>query len=139
MALQKDYTIPNTTYTVSGAYHIITEIEVKKRNEDDPGPVHTSQEDNIIAKETSDALYWKKGYTSKLKIDVYVNKEARLSGKSPIGTLGIQSSELDSQLATAGMDHKIVFYLDADGESNIFEQAYSYLKSTQYYSDATDV
>jgi hypothetical protein len=139
MALQRDYTIPNTNYTVANAYHIITEVEVNKKNTDDAGPSQIEDHINVAAKENSDPVYWKKGYTSKLKVEVYANKQARLDGKKSIGILGVQSSDIDSQLGTKGMDHKIVFYLDTNTDSSVFEQAYTYLKSTAYYSNAQDV
>lgn len=44
MALQKDYIIPNTSLIVSGAYHIITDVSVNKRNNDVPLAVNAKDE-----------------------------------------------------------------------------------------------
>jgi hypothetical protein len=39
MALQRDYILPNTSLIVSGAYHIVTDVSVNKRNNNVPEPV----------------------------------------------------------------------------------------------------
>ena len=49
MALQRDYILPNTSLIVSGAYHIITDISVDKRNNNVPEPVKPT--DDIVQPE----------------------------------------------------------------------------------------
>lgn len=49
MALQRDYILPNTSLIVSGAYHIITDISVDKRNNNVAEPVKDT--DNIVQPE----------------------------------------------------------------------------------------
>ena len=143
MALQRNYNIPNTSLIISGAYHIVGDIDVKKRNMDDMGPVSGtvagSNQINFELDRTSDSVYWKSGYTCRIKVDVYVSKEARDTAKKPIATLGVRDIKLEENLATQGMDERIVFYSDTDNTDNILTQAYNHLKSTDYYKDAIDI
>lgn len=139
MALQKDYTIPNTSLIVSGAYHIISDIDVQKRNIDDMGPVTGSNQSNFEFDRAADPVYWKSGYNCRIVIDVYASKEARDTLKNPIATLGRRDIKLEANLATNGMDERIVFYSDTDNTENILTQAYNHLKSTDYYRDAIDI
>jgi hypothetical protein len=139
MALQRNYNIPNTSLIVSGAYHIISDIAVQKRNTDDMGPVSGSSEFNPGLDRAADPVYWKSGYTCRIKVDVYVSKEARDTAKKPIATLGGSDIKLEAHLATEGMDEKIVFYSDTDNSDNLLTQAYLHLKSTDYYRDAISV
>ena len=143
MALQRNYNIPNTSLIISGAYHIISDIDVKKRNIDDMGPVSGtvagSNQIDFELDRTSDLVYWKSGYTCRVKVDVYASKEARDTAKKPIATWGARDIKLEESLATQGMDEKIVFYSDTDNTDNILTQAYNHLKSTDYYKDAIDI
>jgi hypothetical protein len=139
MALQRNYTIPNTSLIINDAYHIISDIDVQKRNVDDMGPVKGNGEFNIELDRASDYVYWKRGYTCRVKVDVYVSKEARDTAKKPIATLGVRDIKLQENLATQGMDERIVFYSDTDNSDNILTQAYNHLKSTDYYKDAIDI
>jgi hypothetical protein len=139
MALQRNYNIPNTSLIISGAYHIINDIDVQKRNVDDMGPVTSDGMPNTNLDRTSDPVYWKSGYTCRVKVDVYLSKEARDTAKKPIATLGARDIKLEATLATQGMDERIVFYSDTNNAENILTQAYNHLKSTDYYKDAIDV
>lgn len=139
MALQRNYNIPNTSLIISGAYHIISDIDVQKRNVDDMGPVTSEGTPNTNLDRTSDSVYWKSGYTCRVKVDVYASKEARDTSKKPIATLGVRDIKLEENLATKGMDERIVFYSDTDNTDNILTQAYNHLKSTDYYKDAIDI
>ena len=143
MALQRNYNIPNTSLIISGAYHIISDIDVQKRNVDDMGPVSGtvagSNQINFELDRTSEPVYWKSGYTCRVKVDVYASKEARDTAKKPIATLGVRDIKLEENLATQGMDERIVFYSDTDNTDNILTQAYNHLKSTDYYKNAIDI
>jgi hypothetical protein len=139
MALQRDYNIPNTSLIISGAYHMVTDIDIQKRNMDDLGPVSASKEIDIEVYRQADPVYWKTGYTCKVMIDVYASKEARDTSKKPIATLGNYAIKLEENLATNGMDEKIMFYSDTNDTENILTQAYNHLKSTDYYRNAIDV
>lgn len=139
MALQKNYNIPNTSLIINGAYHIVGDIDVQKRNIDDIGPVVSHNEINTNLDRTSDPVYWKSGYTCRVMVDVYASKEARDTSKNPIATLGRHDIKLEGNLATNGMDEKIVFYSDTDNTENILTQAYLHLKSTDYYSSSIDI
>lgn len=46
MALQRDYILPNTSLIVSGAYHIVTDVSIDKRNNNVPEPVKPA-DDNV--------------------------------------------------------------------------------------------
>jgi hypothetical protein len=139
MALQRNYNIPNTSLIISGAYHIVGDIDIQKRNIDDIGPITSYGEIDTNLDRTSDPVYWKSGYTCKVMIDVYASKQARDNGKNPIATLGRYDIKLEENLATKGMDEKIMFYSDTNDTQNILTQAYNHLKSTDYYKDAIDV
>jgi hypothetical protein len=143
MALQRNYNVPNTSLIISGAYHMVTDIDIQKRNMDDLGPVSgTVSGSNQIDFEldrTSDPVYWKTGYTCKVMVDVYASKEARDTSKKPIATLGRYAIKLEENLATNGMDEKIMFYSDTNDTENILTQAYNHLKSTDYYKNAIDI
>jgi hypothetical protein len=139
MALQRNYNIPNTSLIISGAYHIISDIQVQKRNVDDNGPVASDGEPNTNLDRESEYVYWKSGYTCRVKVDVYVSKQARDTAKKPIATLGVSDVKLEENLATNGMDEKIIFYSDTSNSDSILRQAYNHLKSTDYYKDAIDI
>ena len=49
MGLQRDYILPNTSLIVSGAYHIITDVSVDKRNNNVPTAVNPN--DTIVQPE----------------------------------------------------------------------------------------
>ena len=139
MALQRNYNIPNTSLIISGAYHIVGDIDVKKRNMDDMGPISGSSQFNPGLDRASEPVYWKSGYTCRVMVDVYASKGARDTAKKPIATLGRYDVKLEANLATNGMDEKIVFYSDTDNTENILTQAYIHLKNTDYYRDAISV
>lgn len=172
MALQRDYNIPYTSFIVSGAYHLVTDVEIKKRNNDDVGPVPTTEpinyappiytdtpnerplteEDKLSRHPTNviptgsfeidreaDGVYWESGYTAQIQVEIYANKEARDNGKNPVGKIGLTTSEISPQVATKGMDGKIMFRANVNNEDNILSQAYTYLKSTDYYSGSIDI
>lgn len=172
MALKRDYNIPNTSFVIEDAYHIVTNVEVKKRNIEDPGPVPTTEPVNIAppiynevpherpmtdedkAKQhpinyiptgsfevdrEADGVYWETGYTAQIHVEIYADKNARDTGKNPIGKLGISTSTISPQVATKGMDGKIMFKVNHTSEDNILSQAYTYLKSTDYYSSSLDI
>ena len=139
MALQRNYNIPNTSLIISGAYHIVSDIDVQKRNIDDMGPVTGSNQTNFELDRASEPVYWKSGYTCRVIVNVYASKEARDNSKKPIATLGRYAIKLEENLATKGMDEKIMFYSDTNDTENILTQAYNHLKSTDYYKDAIDV
>jgi hypothetical protein len=103
------------------------------------GPVTGSNGTNFELDRTSEPVYWKSGYTCRVMVDVYASKEARDTAKKPIATLGRYDVKLEANLATNGMDEKIVFYSDTDNTENILTQAYIHLKNTDYYRDAISV
>ena len=120
MALLRDYEVPNTGLTVTGAYHVISSIKLDKRTADVPDPVESGTRDS------SNAVHWQAGYIAVVTVDVYASAEARNGGKVAVGKVGSPSS----------FEYKFVF--DTTASDGIMEQAYAYLKTTSYYSTASD-
>lgn len=118
MALLRDYEVPNTGLIVTGAYHIISSIKLDKRTTDVPDPVEFSTRDS------DNAVHWEAGYVAVVTVDVYTSLEARNGGKIAIGKVGSDS------------DYKFLF--DTTVSDGIMEQAYAYLKTTEYFSTASD-
>ena len=121
MALLRDYEVPNTGLTVTGAYHVISSIKLDKRTTDVPDPVESSG-----TRDSSNAVHWQAGYIAVVTVDVYASAEARNGGKVAVGKVGSPSS----------FEYKFVF--DTTASDGIMEQAYAYLKTTSYYSTASD-
>jgi hypothetical protein len=70
MALLKDYEIPNTGFTVEGAYHVIMHIHVEKVLGEDPK------------------------YVGKINLNVYSSKEHKESGKGALGSAPLLGEDL---------------------------------------------
>ena len=62
MALLRDYEVPNTGLTVTGAYHVISSIKLDKRTTDVPDPTESGTRDS------SNAVHWEAGYLSLIHI-----------------------------------------------------------------------
>lgn len=118
MALLRDYEVPNTGLTVTGAYHVISSIKLNKRTTDVPDPTESGVRDS------SNSIHWEAGYVAVVTVDVYATAEARNNGKISVGKVG-NSSEY-------------TFMFDTTASDGIIEQAYAYLKTTTYYSTASD-
>ena len=119
MALTRDYDVPGTGLTVTGAYFVISRIELVKRTADIPDPTGSAVRDD------SNRVDWAAGYIGQLTIDVYASSAARLAGNIPIGSDGSRPEQYQ-------------FMLDIFSSTGIMEQAYTYLKTLPYYAAATD-
>ena len=119
MALTRDYDVPGTGLTVSGAYFVISRIELIKRIVDIPDPT-----ENAIRND-SNRVDWSSGYIAQITINVYANSAARTAGRNPVGSDGTYPEQYR-------------FMLDISSSTGIMEQAYTYLKTLPYYAAATD-
>jgi hypothetical protein len=125
MALIRDYEIKETGLTVDNAYHVVKNVQVEKRYSDLPLPVDYTREDGITDAPEREDVYFKEGYVATIEIDIYFNQDCRNSGKKPLGSLGNLR------------EYKFMF--DPESSETILSQAYSYLKTTEYYQDAIEI
>lgn len=144
MALIRDWEIPETGVVVEDAYHVIINVTTEKRLADIAPPPDHSRPEQLTARDDEDEaqwVYWKSGYIGRISLEVYSSKDARDSGKKPIGVIGANPIEagVDSQWATKGKDWRIEFFINPDSSDSILTQAYNHLLTTEFYSSATEV
>jgi hypothetical protein len=144
MALVRDFEIPNTGVTVNNAYHVIVNIVTEKRLTDILPPPDPRHPTGLTAGgNQGDPVYWKAGYIGKITLEIYASKEARDAGKTPIGAIGMNPSDVMhpdiKTVCTPGKDYKVLFFIDPESSDTILTQAYNHLKTTEYYKDAEEV
>jgi len=143
MALVRDFEIPNTGVTVNDAYHLIVNVATEKRLHDFPVPPDSSNETGLTAGDRGDPVYWKAGYIGRITLEVYASKEARDTGKAPIGGIGMNPTDVMhpdlKTVCTPGKDFQVLFFIDPDSSDSILTQAYNHLKTTEYYSNSQEV
>ena len=143
MALVRDFEIPGTGVTVDNAYHVIVNVTTEKRLQDIPPPPDSSTKSGFTEGERGDPVYWKAGYVGRITVEVYSSKQARDEGKTPIGAIGVNPTDVMhpdlKTVCTPGKDFKVLFFIDTDSSDSIFTQAYKHLLSTDYYKDAVEV
>ena len=123
MALSKDYEIPGTGVTVPDAYFVIREVRVEKRLHDFAFPGYPDLTDEQRIANGEPAVNFKAGRIAWITLSVYSSAEARANGMKPVGKLGLDNSK-----------EFRCFIEDGD----ISSQIYTYLKTTDYFSDAVD-
>lgn len=135
MALLRDFELPGTGYIVNDAYHIIVNVKTEKRLHDFPDPIDRPSE------ERGPEVYWKSGYIGRIAIQVFSSKESRDSGMKPIGGIGVSPTDIgiDSNVATSGIAHEIMFFIDVESSESVIVQAYNHLKTTNYYKNCQDI
>jgi hypothetical protein len=142
MALIKDYEIPGTGVVVENAYHVVTDVAIKKRMADVAPPVDNSRPDGLTARDTTPGseVYWQAGYTAQISVTIWKDRAAREADARPIGFIGNNSSDnkYEASIGTQGMDHKCIFMLEVPSELNNFQQAYRHLLTTDYYSGSLE-
>lgn len=129
MALIKSYNLKNGL-EAPDAYHIIHKIDTFKRAVDDEDPAGARPEN-------APDFLWKAGYYAKIAVSVYVSKEARESGKTPIAAY--VSYPTDLPMNFAGEFHTepmLTFSIDINSEKSVVEQAYDHLMSLDLYTDS---
>jgi hypothetical protein len=143
MALVRNFEIPNTGVTVNGAYHLIVNVTTEKRLQDISLPPDSSTKSGLTEGNLGDPVYWKAGYVGRIALEVYASKEARDTGKAPIGAIGANPTDVMhpdlKTVCTPGKDFKVLFFIDPESSDSILTQAYKHLKTTEYYKNAEEV
>ena len=144
MALVRDFEIPNTGVVVSNAYHLIVNVTTEKRLQDISAPPDSNHPTGLTdGGDQGDPVYWKAGYVGRITLEVYASKEARDEGKTPIGAIGVNPTDVMhpdlKTVCTPGKDFKVLFFIDSESSDSILTQAYNHLKTTEYYKDAEEV
>jgi hypothetical protein len=144
MALIQSYEVPGTGLTAANAYFVVTDVKVQKRMEDIPTPVDTSDPTGFtnggVHDENIDPVHYRAGYVAECCVTIWATKEARESSNKPIGMAGAHTTEVEAELhiGTAGLDHRCVFFIDMDSGDSHIVQAYSHLKSLDYFENAIE-
>lgn len=139
MAFIRDYELEGSGAVIPNAYHVVTGVNVKKRNEDIPTPVDMSRPDGRTPRDPDDPeVHWKKGYIAYATVTIWGSKQARIDGLNPIGYMGVEPTETEyaGNIGTKGMDGKCVFFLDMASSDSYITQAYQHLRALPYYADA---
>jgi len=72
-------------------------------------------------------------------VKVYYNKTARDAGKSAILNIGVYPTDIPADLqAETKTESNLICTLDINSSASIIEQAYSYLKTLDYYADTVE-
>ena len=127
MALSKDFEIPGTGVTVPNAYFIVDEIRVEKRMADFPYPGMDLTDEQRVEK-GEPLVNFKAGRVAWISIAVYASEEARNNGSKTVGRLGMNDRTNDSKRFRCFIE---------DGD--VTAQVYTYLATTDYFSDAVQV
>jgi len=143
MALIQPYEIPGTGLSAPNAYFVVTDVKVHKRMHDLKTPVDTSDPTGYTNGglwEEGTEVHWKKGYVGNIYLTIWASKEARENDQNPIGMAGVGAAEVEADLhiGTEGLDHRCVMFIDVNVPDNYVTQAYAYLKTLDYFADATE-
>jgi len=143
MALIQPYEIPGTGLSAPNAYFVVTDVKVHKRMHDLKTPVDTSDPTGYTnggVWEEGAEVHWKKGYVGNIYLTIWASKEARENDQNPIGMAGVGAAEVEADLhiGTEGLDHRCVMFIDVNSPDNYVTQAYAYLKTLDYFADATE-
>lgn len=143
MALVRNFEIPGTGVTVNDAYHVIVNVTTEKRLVDISAPPDANNPTGLTAGgNQGDPVYWKAGYVGRITLEVYASKQARDEGKTPVGGIGMNPTDVMhpelKTVCTPGKDFKVLFFIDIESSDSIFTQAYNHLKNTEYYMNAEE-
>jgi hypothetical protein len=131
MALIKRYELANGI-DADSAYHVISQVITHKIPTDipDPGGVRPAN---------CPDWQWKKGYYGRVCVQVFYNKAARDAGKLPIAHIGVYPTDVPADMRVETKS-ETNFWMTIDMESTktVVEQAYDFLKTMSYYSDAVE-
>ena len=141
MALIRDFEIPGTGLNVPNAYHVIVKVNTEKRLNDIPPPPDPSRPNGLTSVDRGPEVYWKAGYVGKIAIEIFSSKQARDEGKSPIGAIAINPTDvqINGVLSTDIKQFDLNFFIDPTSQLSIIDQAYQHLKGLDYYKDSTEV
>lgn len=142
MALCQSYEIPGTGLTAANAYFVVTDVKVQKRMQDIPTPVDSADPTGFTngGVHQTDPVYWRAGYVAECYLTIWADKSARENGSKPIGYAGLNATEVEADLniGTDGLDHRCVFFIDMDSSNSHIVQAYSHLKTLDYFENAIE-
>jgi hypothetical protein len=140
MALIRDYELPGTGVTITNAYHVVTSVDVFKRIVDVQPPVDSASPTGFTQGVNEPEVHWKAGYVGKITVTVWKDAGARANNAAPIGYLGVYPTDnkYQASIGTDGLDHICKFMLDINSPDNDITQAYTHLKTTDYYADAIE-
>lgn len=138
MALIRDFTIPGTSITVPGAYHVVVQVVAEKRLADVPLPPGTDPGAASLERIEGTEPFWKAGTHARVVVHVFESEAARLSGANPIGVLGQYPTDAGEHGAvfTSQLANEMRFMMDV--ERPVLAQAYETLKASAYYAEALD-
>lgn len=124
MALIRDFEILGTGLVVPNAYHVITQLDVEKRmtDRDFAQPTGRVYGGGLVDPDTA----WTAGYYGRLVISVWKDAEAREANKSMLGNINAEYRV------------PAVFKLDPASTDSYLTQAYAFLKTVEYYANATE-
>lgn len=131
MALIKRYELANGIIA-DEAYHVVSDVITHKIPTDipDPGGARPDNAPDWI---------WKKGYYGRVCVQVFYNKAARDAGKLPIAHMGVYPTDMAADLRVEfKSETNLMMNIDIASSKSVIDQAYNFLKSTQYYSDAIE-
>lgn len=131
MALIKQYELANGI-VAEEAYHVVSDVITHKIPTDipDPGGARPDNAPDHV---------WKKGYYGRICVQVFYNKAARDAGKLPIAHMGVYPTDLAADLRVEfRSETNLTMSIDITSSASVIDQAYQFLKSTQYYSDAIE-
>jgi hypothetical protein len=138
MALVRDFEIPGTGLVATNAYHVIVKVNTEKRLNDIPPPPDPSRPDGLTVN-SGPEVYWRAGYIGKIAIEIFTSQEARNEGKSPIGAIAINPTDvqINGVLSSDIKQFDLNFFIDPTSQLSIIDQAYQHLMGLDYYSEAT--
>lgn len=142
MALIQSYEIPGTGLSAPDAYFVVTDVKVQKRMHDIETPPDESHPTGLTNGGVHEGpeVYWKAGYVADVTVTIWSSKSARDEGKKPVGFAGSSPTEMEADLniGTKGLDHKCIFFIDTSSPDSDVVQAYTHLKSLEYFAGATE-
>ena len=114
------------------AYHVVSDVITHKIPSDIPDPAG-ARPDN------APDWTWKKGYYGRVCVQIYYNKAARDAGKMPIAQVGVYPTDMPADLRVEfKSETNLHMTIDINSTKNVIEQAYDFLKTTNYYSSAVE-
>ena len=139
MVLIRDFEIPGTGLNIPNAYHIIVKVNTEKRLNDIPPPPDSSKP-NGLTEQTGPDVYWKAGYVGKIAIEIFSSKQARDEGKSPIGAIAINPTDvqINGVLSTDIQNFDLNFFIDPTSQLSVIDQAYNHLMELKYYENSIE-
>lgn len=131
MALIKSYELA-TGIVAEQAYHVVSDVITRKIPTDIPDPAG-ARPDN------APDWVWKKGYYGRVCVQIYYNKAARDAGKMPIAQIGVYPTDMPADLRVEfKSETNLHMIIDITSTKSVIEQAYDFLKTTNYYSSAVE-